>query len=389
MNSFDYNISKLDANESNFDHVSLVENQLDSYIKFRYILAWISFFVILIGLICNLISFLTFNNPKIRSSTNIFLSTLCACSFIALILIFFKSVLYSSFLYHGNAYGIEIILSFYPYLYPIMTTLEVSCTWLTVAISLNQFIFVVYSKGTRIISNRKFRDKDNKKAFKIAIGIILFSIIFCIPYWLKFNHSIKTGIVRTELGQDDIFIRIVNYCLYLPFACIVPFLIMITTNIYLIATLNLATKRRNRLSFSRTLNTNRGDDEKRNHLRPNDYLCKQRNELSHGVSISLDMRNEQRRELKFDHRNRTLMLVSVVFFFLICEFPGLFLHLYDSIHSNEVPKDIKKLNENYFAFRYYLEVSRLLSVINLSFNFAFFYLFSLKFRQSVRSFFIK
>ena len=111
-----------------------------------------------------------------------------------------------------------------------------------------------------------------------------------------------------------------------------------------------------------------------------------KNEISY-LSTSMDSRANRRRQSRFENTNKTVMLVGVVCFFLVCQFPSLFLHLYDSLRDISQNSDLNEIDENYFTYRYFLEISKLLSVFNLSFNFAFFYLFSKRFRKDLRSFF--
>jgi hypothetical protein len=123
---------------------------------------------------------------------------------------------------------------------------------------------------------------------------------------------------------------------------VIPFIVLITTNSYLLFKLTIAYQRKKYIN--KTVSTN------------------------HLTNLKCE---------KFEIKNKSTMLVAIVFFFLICQFPTLILHLIET----------ESFGQNYKEHLFYfhlVELSKLLLIINLSFNFAFFYLFSQKFRSNLR-----
>lgn len=340
------------------------------YLNIKLIILWISSIIILVGIIANLISLIVFIKPNTVTSTNIYLASLCACNCIALVGLLINSVLYNKFSLYEYFLGVKAIMSFYPYVYPLITTSQIASIYLTTSVSLNQFITIAFSKlnSTHQKSvNKSMKQKDNQRAFKIVSLIILMSIIFCLPYWFTFQYSEENGLQSTELSKQAYFKRIVHFYMYLPFACVIPVLVLIVTNTYLISTLEVTIRRKRRL---RQTTTSRSERASTSLSLLNSTSRSTLKTIRSKLSIT------KRIKTKFENRSTTLMLISFVFFFLICQFPTLLLNL------------IESLDQSYKAKWYYLhlvEFSKLLLIINLSFNFAIFFLFSKRFRQTLKN----
>ena len=328
----------------------------NNYLNIKVVLLWISLITIVIGVLTNLISLIAFLDPKTLSSTNVYLACLCACDCIALICLLINSVLYSKFTFYGFYSGIKFIMFFYPYIYPLTTTSQIASIYLTISVSLNQFLIIAYSKTSNPNRNRQLKYQEIKKAFSIVLIIIIMSILFCLPYWFQFKYTDENGLETTAINNHPQFKKVVHLYLYLPFACIIPFVVLIITNAYLISTLEIASRRKNKLIVKKSFE---------NTKEQNGLVQKEVKGLLHA----------KKKESKFESKNKSLMLIAVVFFFLICQLPTLLLNL------------IESLDQSYKSKWYYVhlvEFSKLLLIINLSFNFAIFYLFSKRFRQTLK-----
>jgi hypothetical protein len=73
----------------------------------------------------------------------------------------------------------------------------------------------------------------------------------------------------------------------------------------------------------------------------------------------------------------TIMLIAVVIFFFICQFPVLVLHVIQSMFCTRSGSSC----ESSGLYQYSLVISKFLLVCNLSFNFACYCLFNEKFRE--------
>ena len=182
---------------------------METYLNFRIILTWISLLVIIVGLFGNSLSFLILINKKMRISTNVFLASLCVSAFIALIGLMINSVLYEILSYYVLEDALQTLLFFYPYFYPIITTFQMASILLTVCVSVNQFVCIYCSKANR---SKKGNQDDCKSALIIVLIMYVISIVYCIPYWLKFKYNKEQGgLLITKLGQDPLFNKIVHF----------------------------------------------------------------------------------------------------------------------------------------------------------------------------------
>ena len=283
---------------------------------------------------------MAFSNKKYLSSTNIYLTSLCLADCVALIGLLINSVIYGIFVHFKYYTGTKLIMFFYPYMYPIVLTSQFASIYLTMSVSFNQFISIAFSKGFNMKNNKLFKEKDIKNSYMNVILIIIFCILFCLPYWFSFEYTDNKGLERSQISQNKFFNKIVHLYLYIPFAYVIPFIVLITTNTYLLYSLSKANKLR---------------------------IIMSKNSTS----------SNQIKTQSFEMKSKSTMLVAIVFFFLICQFPTLILHLIET----------ESFGQNYKEHLFYfhlVELSKLLLIINLSFNFAFFYLFSQKFRSNLR-----
>jgi hypothetical protein len=216
--------------------------------------------------------------------------------------------------------------------------------------------------------------KDNKRAFLIVLAIMVLSIAFCLPYWFVFKYSSEYGLEKTWLSRQEYFNKIVHFYLYLPFACIIPFVVLIITNTYLISTLELTNRRKKTLLDAPKRTGGGGGGNKQLVYKVNSPDQAQLTVTKHNSSDVSLVNQLRRQESKFEKKNKTLMLITVVFFFLICQSPTLLLHLIESFDQNY---------KNHWYYAHLVEFSKLLLIVNLSFNFAIFYLFSKRFRQAL------
>lgn len=400
------------TNVSSADKPTGVESiDFEAYIRFRYTLSWLSLLVILIGLIGNALSFVILINPKMRISTNVFLSNLCVSGFIALFGLLVNSVIYELSAYYGLMNVLYILAFFYPYIYPIITTFQMASILLTVCVSVNQFICIYFAKlRTQTNSSKK---EECKVALKVVMLMYIISIIYCIPYWLKFKFTKESGLQETDLGKDPLFKQIVHFYMYLPIAYIIPFSILIFTNAYLIGTITSSKKRRLRLGVKKQNENKKSpksineeyliEDETILKTNANNDLIEDENRVvtvvlnnpikKNGIkSYKLNFRLNKpskprgprlRRQSSSKTSSRmsiTVMLIAVVFLFFTCQFPVLIINI---IQSMICSKNLHKCQAS-SAYQYSLVISKFLLISNLSFNFICYCLFSKKFRKVLR-----
>jgi hypothetical protein len=388
---------------------------IQAYLNFRFILTWISLAVIIIGLVGNSISFVILINPKMRISTNVFLSSLCVSGFIALFGFLINSVTYELVAYYENHTLLHVLYFFYPYIYPLITTFQMASILLTVCVSVNQFLCIYFS---RVKSNqRRAKDDECKNALRVVLIMYLISIVYNIPYWLKFKYS-DGMLTYTEIGKNNMFNKIVHFWLYLPIVYIIPFSILIITNSYLLYRIIKARRKRIKLGLDKNLNktakspllkcankkkkienneiihtgssnmTNSNQNiNNGNHATTKSNIIKDKLEnvkesevtnVSKRIELSSNNKNQNvKKQIKTGGKNITIMLIAVVFFFFICQFPNLIVHIFQSMICSSIPSICADSN----VYKYSIVTCKFLLICNLSFNFAFYCLFSEKFRE--------
>ena len=447
MFRFEYLFKKMDFNSSLkamnklLSNYSLIKNNTEMddeyyvnvhsnfYLFFRKLFLWINFVIDLIGLTGNVISFIVLINPKMRTTTNIYLSNLCISSFISLFGLLINSILYEiSFYYHLNRIH-SIIQYIYPYVYPIVNTFQMASILLTVCVSFNQFICVYLNKA-KCFSKVSLK-KEQKKALKVSLFVYIFSTIYCIPYWLKFEY--KNGLQVTKIGKIEKFNKIVNFWIYLPCVYIIPFSILIVTNFYLLLKLIIYKNRRSKLGFIFKKNENNLkaldkindlnceiNDCENNDLKTNlnNLIISNVNKSNGKLNIRFIVPYEKSEKwfkkykitsckLKFSKQSKrddtkienevnkngilragrttiTCMLIAVVFFFFMCQFPNLVMHILTAINHKDSNYDNEYDSNPYFSSKFYnygIVISKFLLFVNLSFNFSFYCFFSEQFRN--------
>lgn len=140
---------------------------VEAYMSFRSFMSWLSLAVLVVGLVGNLVSFVILIHPKMRISTNVFLASLCVSGFVALLGLLANSIIYDMCYYYGLYSPLQFLSYFYPYVYPIITTFQMSSISLTVCVSLNQFVYIYFS-GAKL-RTQKTSDKDCRNALKVCI----------------------------------------------------------------------------------------------------------------------------------------------------------------------------------------------------------------------------
>jgi hypothetical protein len=244
-----YHIVKY-LNSSSYDY------NFATYLHVRDFFTWLSLCVALIGLVGNILSFIVLINPKMRTTTNIFLANLCISSFIALICLLINSIFYEISFYYGPDICFEAILFAYRFVYPVANTFQLIHISLTVAVSVNQFLCIYFSRARNY--SKMSAKAEHMKTVKVVVVIYIMCVIYCIPYWLKFKYDQHDGLQKTVLGKNRYFNQIVHFWLYLPIVYIIPFSILIFTNAYLLAKLLLAKRKRKSLGLLATINNVNG-----------------------------------------------------------------------------------------------------------------------------------
>lgn len=375
----------MESISSNSSNQSISHNYYSYSGVNEILLDWINLVIISVGLIGNCLSFFVLISPKMLNTTNFFLSNLCLCSFVALLGLLINSVLYRLAAYYEFEITFCLIAFFYPFFYPLINTFQMANIILTVCVSVNQFMCIYQAK---MKNYSKLSNKiELKKSKKKIIAVYVASAIYCVPYWFIFRYE-GCSVIRTAIGNNYKFNQLINFWLYLPIVYLIPFSILLITNSYLLFKLMVAKQRRKHLGILTDQRSN-SKIAKQEDRRKNRNSCNVKISVHSFQSYSNIDDNEVRKEYynkkkvssrknKLGRTKVTCMLIAVVFLFFICQFPNLIVHII-SIDN--------KLNKSRY-FKYGIMISKVLMIVNLSFNFSIYCFFNEKFRQTLKDFFL-
>ena len=316
------------------------DGEIDSglnYILLIRLIVWgyAGIVISLFGIVGNIITILVLVSPSMRTtSTNIYLTAL-SCSNILFLLLFIPSysirylIGYKLYIANQPPFAFELLLARLPTT-PIYNTILLSIIYLTIAVSTDRLILIKMPlKAKHILTQR---------ATVITILLIyLFSIVYCIPYWLeqRFDPELKQCQLTTIGKRIHKYTRIHAY---IPIVYVIPFVTLAFINITIIQSL-IAKKRRKKKLGAKT-----------NKKKQADYYI-------------------------------TLMLVTVIILFVLCQLPLLVLNAWFAIDP--------KGSSGSRAFHTLNSLGILLMVFNSSTNFLLYCFFGQKFRQTLIEFVLK
>ena len=318
---------------SNNSSTSDPDDGLNYILLFRLIVwGYVGMVLSLFGIVGNIITILVLISPSMRTtSTNIYLTAL-SCSNIIFLLIFIPSYSiryllgYRLYITNQPPFAFEILLTRLPTT-PIYNTILLSIIYLTIAVSMDRLILVKFPlKAKQILTPRT--------TLTTILFIYIFSILYCIPYWLEQRYIPELKLCRlTNIG-----IKIHKYTrvyIYIPVVYLIPFITLTCINITIILNL-IAMKRR-----KETLGA------KNNKKKQGDYHI-------------------------------TLMLVAVIIVFVLCQIPLLVLNAWQAYDPQGASRSL--------LFHSINSLGILLMVFNTSTNFLLYCFFGQKFRDTLIQF---
>ncbi|CAF1119699.1 unnamed protein product [Rotaria sordida] len=287
------------------------------------------------GIVGNIITILVLMSPSLRTtSTNIYLIAL-SCSNIIFLLIFVPSYSiryllgYKLYMSNQPPFAFEILLSRIPTT-PIYNTILLSIIYLTIAVSTDRLILIKFPlKAKHILTKRV--------TLTTILFIYIFSIVYCIPYWLEQQYVPEVQQCRlTNIGKK--IYKYTRIYVYIPVVYFIPFVTLTCINITIIQ--NLIAKKRQKLS-----------------------LC-----------------GKGYRKVTADY-HITLMLVAIIIVFVLCQLPLLVLNAWYAIDPHG----------SYESLRFHTlnSIGILLTVFNTSTNFLLYCFFGQKFRSTLIQFILK
>lgn len=282
--------------------------------------------VVILGLIGNILTIVILSQRAMRSSTNYYLSALAVWDSIVLVSTVFLIGLPG--VSNMNDYMRYVFAYVVSYFYPLALIAQTATIWLTVSFTVERYIAVCHplkAASMCTISRAKI----------VILGGSLGSALYNIPRWFDFrpevssNPSTNQTVVipeRTEFSQNHVYLQVYFSWLYVPIMCIVPLLVLSILNTFLILAVRKSQRQRK------------------------------------------DMNVKQSRE-----NNVTIMLVTVVIVFIICQVPALVYNIAFAIDNAYV-----QLN---FGYQVLSTLRNFLVNFNSAINFLLYCALGQKFRR--------
>lgn len=283
--------------------------------------------IVLLGMIGNFLTIIILSQRAMRSSTNYYLSALAiwdsAVLICTLLLIGLPGALPQEDVYMTHVFAYVV-----SYIYPIALIAQTATIWLTVSFTVERYIAVCHPLKAATMCTIT-------RAKTVITGVSLGSTLYNIPRWFDYTPTRIAGPLsndtvvvpsRTAFSQNPIYLQVYFSWLYVPIMCIVPLLILLVLNLFLILAVRHSQRQRK------------------------------------------DMNVRQCRE-----NSITIMLVSIVMVFIVCQVPALVYNLAYAVDNAHVQMN--------FGYQILSNLRNFLVNLNSAVNFILYCALGQKFRR--------
>ena len=290
------NLTFIDENDDDNGMIILPTHYLS-----HILLGVIGIIVCGIGVLTNFISVIILNKHSMNKlSTSVYLISLSICDAIGLVFTIIVLMQYSL------VPGVSIpnyMTTLYPkllvYVYPIVISSQTLSVWIIFALTIDRYLCVCKPK-----IGRKFCTK--KRSFNIVLLLFFLSIVYSMPTFFERNYKMvnisSTKVILfsslTSFGGSQTYFRIYHLYIYTIFICLIPFGTIAILNSFLINSVIKFKRHKKNFKLDSLLNTNE-------------------EEIS----------GKQDQHLLINHTDITILLISLVLVFSICQLPSTILRL--------------------------------------------------------------
>ena len=231
-----------------------------------YLSGIILLMVCLLGLLCNLLVVVVLTHRSMRSSTNSFLLALALFDSMVLLcttfLICFPPL--------SSIYSSLIFPHIVAYIYPLALLAQTCTIWITVSFTVERYIAVTHPLKASSMCTIK-------RARLTTVLVVTISVIYNLSRWFEYrsvkvyhtdelNNTApvlipntrlpKSQVMPTQLEQNKIYETTYFSVLYLTVMCIIPILLLGTLNTFLIVAVKRSQKERRNMSNHNTSKEN-------------------------------------------------------------------------------------------------------------------------------------
>ena len=324
--------------------------------------------MLIIGILLNGFTILVLLHPRMKNSTNVYLTGLSIANILCLInfVIFYSfRYIFSYEIFKRNLNGTQDSNSFesfinfiMQYWIPIFNTFQLFAIYLTCAVTVDRWVYLRWPmKADKICTI--------KVTLKIICLLFLFCFIYNLPRWFEIESQ---KIISTEnktyyfaritkLGENEFYRKFYQRYCYIIFVYGLPFSILLIVNIGIINKLIEAKKRKNALLG---INKNYKDNVTSQQIISN---------TNNSTENAINSNTKNSKQLSVLDPKITLIVLAVVLSFFCCNFPYLILHIFQSTSANQK------------WFKFSKVFCDFLAALNCCINFLIYCFFGCNFRQ--------
>nr|QVK45813.1 G protein-coupled receptor [Proales similis] len=294
----------------------------------------------LIGILGNLFSIVVLLRPSMkRLATYSYLLGLSICDEISLVL---TVVVLSQYALPDSVWTIDSRNNYQKlltYVYPVTSSAQALSVWITLAFTIDRYLYVCQPYFGREYCNRK-------NALIVLVCLYLVAVVYSIPQFLERTWVAvdvlgfkEVFLTYTRFGQNKYFIYIYHLFVYCAFVFFIPFTTIVVLNCFLVNDIIKSNKRHRELSIVTSRSSNQFEraksisDRSRQLLRSLNCAKSRSSDNNHGES-SIDPCLSVPSAVVMDVNSSlslgndvTIMLVGLVFTFLFCQTPSSVLRL--------------------------------------------------------------
>ncbi|KAL3891498.1 hypothetical protein ACJMK2_003759 [Sinanodonta woodiana] len=292
--------------------------------------------ICMIGILCNIVSLIVLNDSMLSDSPYIYLTSLAITDIGVLVM----ALIFNKITGQSNEYA-AVVFTTYVY-FPFVNIFLDASIWVTCALTIERIIYIKTPLLARSVCTRK-----RAKCFISCICV--FDVLINIPRFFvyrPFCFDDKWYYQTTTIMQSEIF-SYISWS-YMALINVLPLLILLMSNLYMVKLLHISTYKRQRMQ---------------------PHLVRERR-------FSL---------IKGHHGHKlTLTLIIIVFIFIVCTFPSTFadLHVSHTLFGGNM-NYTEYANTDLYAI--ITDASNTLLLMNCSLNFLLYCVFNDKFRTVLKN----
>ena len=317
-----------------FANLSKIDNGEEQYTRdmLTYCLMGIGGLVVCsLGIVGNVVSLTVLQRKSMKSSTYSYLAALAVCDMFVLlctIVLLWKDIEPPQRGKQKWPWVEGIYPYLFPFFHPAAFSFQVTSVWLTLAFTVDRYIMICHPFTAEPFCTVS-------RARKVIASIFVTASAFNLPKFFEYEtipvtlpqNITKIGCDLTEFGRSQLFRKLYHSWFYIAFVCAVPFVTLAVLNAFLMHAVHKSRKRGREINVA---------EKKRN--------------------------------------DTTIMLISVVVVFFICQTPALVSRTIWAFESD--PDAFKRIP--LYSLN---EIGNFLIILNSSINFVPYYFFGKRFRK--------